>query len=136
YRLVASEMNVEAQLQRAFLLWQQKRFADADSMCREVLARAPLDPQALHLAGLIRRQLGDVADAERSLRQSIQLQPSRAECHANLGNLLRAQGRLHEARASYERAVSLDPEHRMSRLGLARLLSELGEHAAAAVHGR
>ena len=98
-------MSVEEQLQRAFLLWQQKRFAGADSVCREVLARAPLNAEALHLSGLIRRQLGDVADAERYLRQSIQLQPTRAEFHSNLGNLLRAEGRLHEARASYERAA-------------------------------
>ncbi len=129
-------MSVEEQLQRAFLLWQQKRFAGADSVCREVLARAPLNAEALHLSGLIRRQLGDVADAERYLRQSIQLQPTRAEFHSNLGNLLRAEGRLHEARASYERAVSLDPRHRVARLGLARLLSELGEHAAAEAQAR
>lgn len=129
-------MSVEEQLQRAFLLWQQKRFADADSICREVLARAPRDADALHLSGLIRRRLGDLAGAEQCIRQSIQLQPSRAEFHSNLGNLLRAQGRPHEARASYERAVSLDPRHRIARLGLARLLNELDEHAAAEAHAR
>ena len=129
-------MSVEQQLQRAFLLWQQRRLAGADSICREVLARAPLNAEALHLSGLIRRQLGDVAEAERCLRRSIELQPSRAEFHSNLGNFLRAQGRPHEARASYEHAVSLDSRHRIARLGLTRLLSELGEHATAEAHGR
>lgn len=129
-------MSVQEHLRSAFLLWQQKRFSDADSMCRAVLSRSPLDPEALHLLGLIRKQLGDVAEAERYLRQSIQLQPTRAEFHANLGNLLRSQRRLHEARASYERAVGLDARHRVSRLGLIRVLVELGEHLQAEAHSR
>lgn len=129
-------MNIEQQLKQAFMLWQQKRFAEAQSVCLAVLGRSPLHAEALHLLGLIRKQLGDPAEAERYMRQSLQLQPARAEFHANLGNLLRAQRRLHEARASYERALSCDARHSNARLGLARLLCELGEHSAAEEHCR
>ncbi len=129
-------MSTEQQLQQAFLLWQQKRFAEAQSACLAVLGRSPLNADGLHLLGLTRKQLGDAIEAERYIRQSIQLQPARAEFHANLGNLLRTQRRLQEARASYERALSLDARHANARLGLARLLPEIGEHSAAEEHCR
>lgn len=125
-----------AGLEHAFRLLQQQRLVEAQAACSAVLARAPLNPEALHLLGLIRKQMGDAAGAEKLLRQSIDLQPRRAEFRANLGNLLRARGDLAAARDSYRRALELDPRHSQARVGLIRTLNDLGEHAAAETESR
>jgi tetratricopeptide (TPR) repeat protein len=96
-----------------------------------VLAQAPRDGAALHLLGLIRKEVGDLVEGERLLRESIALVPRRSEFRANLGNLLRRLGRLNEAAQCYREALACDPEHAPARLGLARTLSDLGQHSAA-----
>jgi Flp pilus assembly protein TadD len=117
--------ELEQQLQQAARLLQDKRIAEAEMLCRSVLARAPLHADALHLLGLVRKQAGSPADAEMLMRQSIQLQPKRADFHANLGNLLHAQKRSQEAYEVYRIAVGLDPRHALAHLGLARTLNDL-----------
>lgn len=123
--------NSSAGVEQAYLFLQQKRLAEAETVCREVLTRAPRDAEALHLFGLIRKQIGDIPGSERLLRQSIELEPRRAEFHANLGNLLRGERRLDEAAASYRVALALDRRHNLARLGLARTLDQLEQHASA-----
>ena len=57
---------VEAR-QRAFVLHQAGRIADAQAICREILERAPRHFDALHLLGLTEYQLGRYEEAHRLL---------------------------------------------------------------------
>ena len=119
------------ELTQAYGLLHTGRLRDAESICRSVLARMPRDAGGLHLLGLIRKTAGDLAGAERLLRESIELEPGYAEFRANLGNLLRRTGRLAEAEQCYREALARDREHGAARLGLARTLNDLGRHSAA-----
>ncbi len=125
-----------AELAQAYALLRNSELARAEHICREVLGRFPCNPDGLHLLGLIRKDAGDAAGGESLLRESIQLDPHRAEFRANLGNLLRRLGRDREAVQCYREALVLDARHHMSRLGLARSLNDLGEHAAAESESR
>jgi tetratricopeptide (TPR) repeat protein len=124
-------MNHEAELARAYALLRQGRLPEAEAVCRTELGKMPRSAQALHILGLVRKDAGDAQDGERLLRQSIEIEPTRAEFRANLGNLLRRIGRLPEAEQAYREALSLEPLHRPARFGLTRTLSGRGLHSAA-----
>jgi len=129
-------MNVEADLARAYTFLQQHNFREAEAVCRAALEKAPCNAPALHLLGLIRKDGGDTDGGERLLRESIALEPRRAEFRANLANLLRRLGRLAEAEHAYREALALDPLHRPARLGLTRTLNDLHQHTAAEAEAR
>ena len=121
---------------RAYACFSDKRYAQAENICRELLTDSPANATALHLLGLIRKETGDPAGGERLLRESIALEPQRAEFRANLGNLQRRQGQLEAAVVSYRGALAADRSHRAARLGLARTLKDLGLHSAVEVECR
>lgn len=123
-------------LSQALSLLGQKRFADAEAICRKLLHGSPRNAEALHLLGLVLKDAGDAAEGERLIGQSIAIEPHRAEFRVNLANLLRRQGRLQEAVASYRTALEFERGHRLARLGLARVLNDLGEHAEAEKESR
>ena len=124
-------MNHAASLARAHDLLRQRRFAEAEAACLQVLEQAPRQADAVHMLGLIRKDVGDVAGGEQLLRHSLELAPTRGEFHANLANLLRRERRLGDALVSYRAALALQPSHRAARLSLAWTLRDLGDQSAA-----
>ena len=121
--------GTSATLARAHASLQQGRLPEAEALCRSALAVAPDDPDALHLLGLVLKQVGRLGEAEELLRRSTLLAPTRAEFHANHANLLRSLGRPRDAELAYRTALQVDPRFRPARLGLARLLAAHGFHA-------
>ncbi len=124
-------MVIQAELQTAYDLLRQRRLPEAEAACLSLLRRSPASPAAVHLLGLIRKTSGDLAEAERLMRESIRMEPGRAEFHANLGNLLRRSGRLEDAKQAYRHALELNTDHHAARLGLARTLNDLGRSTEA-----
>jgi uncharacterized protein (TIGR02466 family) len=114
----------------AYECFSNKRYPQAENICRELLTQFPNHATALHLLGLIRKESGDPLEGERLIRASIALEPQRAEFRANLGNLQRRQGQLEAAVASYRSALEVEAGHRPARLGLARTLKDLGLYSA------
>ena len=105
--------NIAAELQKtlehAFSSYREGRLDDAAVQCREVLARLPDEPNALHLLGIVHLMNGEAAEAANTLAAAAQCQPDNAEIHNSLGAALRVSGRLDEAEASYRRAIKLNP---------------------------
>jgi Tfp pilus assembly protein PilF len=125
-------MSANALLARAAAAYGRRDFPATADACRQLLATDPGNADAQHLLGLVLRQSGDPAGAERLLRSSVELAPRRAEFRLNLGNLLRSAGRLRDAEEQYRIALDLEPVLRNARLALARLLNDGGAHAQAA----
>ena len=65
------------------------------------------------------------------MRECLRLDAARADIRANLGNLLATIGRPGEAEDAYREALDTDPRFRPARLGLARLLNEIGHMSVA-----
>lgn len=113
---------------------RQGDIAGAASRARALLAEAPDWPAALHLNGIVAREQGDLATAERLMRQS--LAPAtvrgreRAEYANNLANLLRGAGFPSQAERLYRDALA-HHDLMASRQGLARALLELDQPDAA-----
>src|ERR1044072_4919847 len=123
-------------LAHATSLFIERKFAAAEQACRELLVRAPNDPGATHLLGLIRKESGDLAGGEQLLRQSVALQPRNAEFRANLGNLLRRLNRPAEAERTYREALAIDAMHFNARFGLAMALNDQAQSVAAGAGAR
>src|SRR2546430_12993863 len=71
-------MTSTATLARALTLQNEGRVAEAVAMYRELLAREPLDGDALHLLGVAVARLGQTQEAVRLIGAAGQLQPSHA----------------------------------------------------------
>ncbi len=69
---------------------------------------------------------GDIATAEKYLRQCLELENSMAAAHTNLGNLLHQQGNLEGAKEEYDLALMHEPNQPEARFNLANILEEMG----------
>ncbi len=122
-----SPVNVQAGLQAAIARHQASQFAEAEALYREVLARAPGHPDALHLLGLLAFHQGRNDAALELIGQALRFSPQHAPAHSNLGNALLAAGRTDEAIASFQRALALQPALAEAHSNLGNALRALGQ---------
>ncbi len=86
------------------------RLQEAEALYRELLAREPEHPDALHWLGVVAFQGGQHERAVELIGRALAFKQDYAEAHNNLGLALRAAGRLAEAVAAYRRALILAPD--------------------------
>lgn len=110
----------------ATLLVPGRQLADASApVLAEVLPRDAEARQAFH-AALIARDHGDLAAAERNLRNAIRREPQSVASSADLARVLAEQGRFDDARREAARAAGLNaPLSRSDAIRLAALQAEL-----------
>lgn len=102
-------------IRQAFAAAQQGRFAEADAICRTLLARDPLYLPALRLGGVVAAELGRVDDAVDLLSRAAAKEPADAPTRAQLGAVLRVRadralqaGDTAGAVSDYDRALECD----------------------------
>jgi Flp pilus assembly protein TadD len=133
---VLTAAELDTQLSRATASFSRGELAQAESMCRTVLAAAPNNPAALHLLGLVRARGGDARGGEELLRRSVELDPTEPRLRLNLATFLRRAGRLEEAERVYRRLLQLAPGERGARHGLVLTLDSLGRAREAEIQCR
>jgi tetratricopeptide (TPR) repeat protein len=110
---------------QALMLAEQKRrqgfLADADDLCRHLLAADPANADAAHMLGIIAHQSGKLPEAIEHLRRAIAIKPDAPLFHANLGEMCRLAGRTDEAISAGRRALELAPDYAeaLSNVGIA-----------------
>jgi protein O-GlcNAc transferase len=106
----------------------------AEKIYRQVLAKNPNHPDALHLLGVIAHQVGRHADAVNLIAAAIRHNPKNPDFHINLGEALSALGRLDDAIVEYRAAIQLNPREVIawSNLAAAFLAQEKLEEAVEA----
>jgi len=85
------------------------RLAEAEALCRQVLAAEPGRPEPLLLAGVIRLQSGDPNGALPLIRRSLGIAPGQPLGHFWHAVALAQTGQTAEAVRVYERAAELHP---------------------------
>src|SRR5271163_4819653 len=80
----------------------------AERCCRAVLAREPLNAEALHLLGVICTDRGETGAALEWLHRAERGIPNVARVQYHIGNVLAAEGRHAEAEPRFRRALALD----------------------------
>jgi predicted TPR repeat methyltransferase len=121
-------------LGQALTLLQAGRPAEAERICRELLAAEPANVGALHLRGLALMRSGHNREAVDALRAALALGPGNAECSYHLGLALVALGHKEEAGAQFARAIDLDATHVAAYVCLGNVLTAAGDFDAAASH--
>lgn len=102
------------------------RLGDAEAVYRQILARFPDQPDALHLLGVACHLQGRGEEGVRLIRRAIERNPNAAPFHSNLANMLRDRGRRDEAIDAYRAAVRLAPDNRDAHDNLGTLLCAAG----------
>src|SRR3977135_2387968 len=103
--------DLMAKLRQAFGLHQQGRLGDAELIYREVLAKAPNHPDALHFLGVLETQRGRHEAGVALMDRAIAINPRNAAAQYNRANTLRDMGRSAEAIAAYDAALSINADN-------------------------
>jgi Flp pilus assembly protein TadD len=133
---VLTAAELDTQLTQASASFSRGELAQAESVCRTVLAAAPNNAAALHLLGLVRARGGDRQGGEELLRRSVELEPADTRLRLNFATFLRRAGRLEEAERVYRRVLQLAPGERGARHGLVLTLDSLGRDREAEIQCR
>jgi Tfp pilus assembly protein PilF len=102
------------------------QLTEAEAVYREVLAREPLNADALHLLGVIAHQSGRPAEAIELIARAVALNDAIAPYHYNLGEAHRAAGDAQAALPHFARAIELRPAYADAYNNLGRALEMLG----------
>ena len=98
-------------LDRAISAYKERRFTEAEQLCRAVLASKKDSFDALHLLAAIQLTLGRWNDALVSYDRAVAMRPDQAGLLCNRGVALDNLGKFEEALASYDRAIAVRPDY-------------------------
>src|SRR5260221_5501615 len=102
--------QIAASLGLAVNMLNAGQAAAAEVHVARILMARPLDPDGLHLLGLVRALQERHAEAEALYRKSLSVAPKQPRVQLNLGNALAKLGRNEEAIACYREALRLKPD--------------------------
>ena len=105
-------------LDSALAAYDGGRLAEAEELCREVLAREPGSTLALHVRGVVAGRTGRTALGIELLREVIELEPQSVEALNDLGEMLTEARQISEAISILETAVHLSPDSFAARNNL------------------
>lgn len=100
------------------------RYAEAHALIEKAYALNPDDPAILDSLGWVNYRLGNLAEAEKLLRQALARMPDH-EVAAHLGEVLWASGKQAEAREVWRKALADTPDSDILRDTLKRLTGKV-----------
>lgn len=110
---------------RAVELQEAGRLAEAEALCRQILAADPKRSSALLMLGMIRAQCGGLPEALQLITRSLGIAPDVPLGHFYQAVVLAGLGRTGEAVRSYQRAAEYNPEFVEAYYNCGHLLVEL-----------
>jgi tetratricopeptide (TPR) repeat protein len=125
--VVGDDRSLAQLLGRALELHRQGDLEQAEAQYLELLAMDANYPDALHLLGVLKGQLGDLDGAVTLIERAIANNSHFSSYHNNLGNVLGKLGQQRRAKKSYQRALKLDEKNADACVNLGRLLQDEGE---------
>jgi tetratricopeptide (TPR) repeat protein len=103
----------------------------AETLCRDAVMRDPRDVNMVALLGATLFKTRQNREAEKFLREAIELAPNFSKPHEDLGTLLLEEDRPEEAVAMLQNATRLDPKAELAFFNLGKAQAMLGEGAEA-----
>lgn len=104
---------------------------DARAQIEQAVLLEPGNPAVWHLAGVIRRRLGDNAGAIDALAKAVAAGQPGAEVCNSLGLAHEDAGQAEEALCAFEQALAREPDYVPALTNLARILAQTGDHERA-----
>ncbi|MGC4061915.1 MAG: tetratricopeptide repeat protein [Aquabacterium sp.] len=103
-----AEMGIDEALQYAIRLHREGSLEGATTIYGRILDAVPGQPDALHLLGMARHQMGRSDEGVALIGQAIAAEPNYAGFRNNLGNIHADRGEIDQALHAYQQAVALD----------------------------
>ena len=113
-------------LDQASQAMQSGKWAEAEAICRKILAGAPNDFDALHLLAVICSEKAEYDESERLFEKAISLDQTFPPCFYNYGLLLAKQKKYVAAITRFDKALSLFPNFAPAHWDRGSALKELG----------
>lgn len=107
--IAAEPAHLDARINRALLLHESRRFADAERACREAIEACGRDPVLLYNYGVLLEDMDRKPDAIRAYEAALLGDPAMADGHYNLALLYEKLGKPKEAirhMSQYRRLVA------------------------------
>lgn len=117
-RMLGARLNVGVSLQR------EGRYAEAESLFRELLAQQPTNPEVLNNLGIVLASLGRHEEAVAAYSDSLKQRAGHTDTMANLASSLRALGRREEAESACRQILAVYPSHVKALNDLGMLMAE------------
>ena len=124
-------LTSERAIEHAAAAFRCGQSAEAERLCKAVVAVEPKHFDALHLLGLTAATTGRHTEAVAWLERALVVDPTRVETHCNLAVVHAGAGQHAAALASYDRAIVLDAGHAHAHHERGRLLLQLQRPDAA-----
>ncbi len=106
---------------------QTGQLDQAESICRQILATAPNEPNTLHYLGVIQFQKGNLSGGVEVLSRAVRSEPTNAQIHFHLGYALRENKQFAEAAAAFGKAIELKDAYTEAYRGLGLTLADMGQ---------
>ena len=112
-KLHPNKLNLEqrTRLQKALDLFKENELEKSFLVTTDLLKEYKLNSQILNLHGVIATALGNYLEAEKSLKEAVQISPKNHKFLNNLGNLHFKQKQYEEALLSFQRAKLNAPDN-------------------------
>ena len=127
-------MDLSAALARAEQAAREKRFGEADGICRDILRVYPNQPNALGIRGMLATAESDVDLAIRMLEPAVEADPGNPLWRTTLADVYRMVYRLDEALALAREAAAVLPRQAGPLVNLGKVHYDRGEHDDAMLH--
>jgi tetratricopeptide (TPR) repeat protein len=98
-------------IEMAGQLYSRRQFAQAERVCRQIIAARPGNADAHNILGVSLAALGNSKEAIAELRRAVKINAQAPSYQANLGEILRQAGKLDEAADALQSAIRLDPNN-------------------------
>lgn len=115
---------------------REGRLDKAEAIYRQLVAQAPLFPDAVHMLGALLHQTGRNGDALPLLQRAVELAPNNAAYRCNLGVVLLAEGRTQDALTNLQIAAETDPQDPNTHFNFGNALKRAGQLDPAVSHYR
>jgi superkiller protein 3 len=113
--------------QRLSKLVDDKKYAEARSLCQEMLRERPGFADCHLQMSKIAFADGQLEAALTAAKKAVAVGPGNERAHLQLAGLLKERGDLEGAVAHYRRALEIQPEAPDTRMSLGRALAEMGK---------
>lgn len=118
--------QADAVIAAAANAYGQGRYAETETLCREILKALPDHVDATHLLGMCAHDGRRLEEAQQLIERVIALDPRLHDAHNNLATVHFDLGNYEEARRCQERAIALKPNFAVALTNLGNTLMHMG----------
>ncbi|ABM76230.1 Hypothetical protein NATL1_16741 [Prochlorococcus marinus str. NATL1A] len=120
-----SQLPKEQIINQAFKFHSQGNISKATKYYQICIKQGFNNPQVFSNFGILLKEIDQLKEAEKMIKQAIKLKPDYAIAYNNLGNILIDLGRLKEAEIYTKKAIDLKPDYANAYNTLGNILKEL-----------